>query len=347
MNSTDQPETRDAWEQQLKNLADEVELHANEATPYLDLSTFKLPEVQAASGPLDDHTRRNLLKHLGVVIGSQGTSRVRLEPTRKETLARTLAGAKALVQALALKVSGELAKEEVQAALAASGAEDWRVLRTLKTLEVVAGVRGRSGGIQTPSKTADEFAKAKEEFAVEEELPADAKAREHEAVYYPLAADALRAEDFEPSVTGVRQRGRGEWSTPDVVGYYVRASSALGIAILRVGTVEVKHRLSRSAIAEATAHRRFAHYSYVGVPEPFADLKAELREECVRCGIGLMCFKQNNSVAFQVFIEPVLNRADEELLEELLVSLNSEDGRPLADHVFTLLRSTSGQSLFR
>lgn len=312
---------------------------------YFDVGSLKLPDITTASGPLDERSRLNLLKQLGVVAGVQGTSRVWLVSTRHQTTPTIVAGTKDLLAALQ-EAGGELAKDQIEKI---GGAHSDAVVAVLKVLELIAGMKGRAGGVRLAARVADDLQAAEKSFAdsAKSAKPAPAEeAREHEAVYYPLAADALQIEGFQPTITGVRQRARGEWSTPDVVGYYVRVSKALAVPIVRIGTVEVKHRLSRSGIAEAVAHRRFAHYSYIAVPEPLMDVAPELREECIRSGIGLMCFKQRNSASFQLFIDPAPNRPDEELVDELLSSLSDDDDTILADRVGELVRIALGQALF-
>lgn len=314
---------------------------------YVDLSSLGLSELATDSGPLDERQRRQLLINLGVVGGAQGTSRVWIEKGAQTSLNTTLAGASAVLDELTKKE--QLSREELHTAISATGADETRVLNVLKALDLVAGAKGRNGGVKRADVAAKDFAAAETEIARAEdkERREPDKVSEHESIYYPAAADALRLEGFEATVTGVRQRGQGEWSTPDVVGYYVRPTAALIVPIVRVGTVEVKHRLSRAAIAEAAAQRRFAHYSYVAAAEVFADISAELREECVRAGIGLMCFRQRNSAGFSVFLEPMMNRPDEEAVEELLASLRAEDGLTFAEHILTEVRRGMGQQLFR
>jgi hypothetical protein len=180
---------------------------------YFELSSIGLPELDTPSGPLDERRRRQLLINLSIVGGAQGTSRVWMLKDGEQTSKTTIAGARAVIDALAKKE--QLTKEELSAAIAPSGADEARVISLLKGIDLVAGVRGRTGGIQWAHVAANEFAEAERKIAdvEKEDRKEEDEVRQHESVYYLAAADALRFEGFSVTITGVRQRARGEWSS--------------------------------------------------------------------------------------------------------------------------------------
>ncbi len=100
--------------------------------------------------------------------------------------------------------------------------------------------------------------------------------------------------------------------------------------IVRVATVEVKLELSRFAIAEACAHKRFAHYAYLAVPPAPADMDPVLVAELAGAGLGLICPRQRGSLTFHVYLEAQLNRPDEEDVEQLLQRFVTSDGRTMS-----------------
>lgn len=322
---------------------------------YFSLADLGLAGIEVLENE-DDKWRKDVLKAVGAIETVQGTSRVWIEESSQTRAQLVLGVARDVWKSISENEAGKLDWVEIQtAAKQADPSADEAILdravRILALLELTAGLQ-RKGGIKLVAQQAKDIADAEAEFEKKEaqaqtEQQQAKTEQEHEKVYYEPARDALIAQNFNAWVTGVRQIGRGEWSTPDVVGYYVTKCSTQIIPALRVGTVEVKHRLTRAAIAEAVAHRRFAHYSYVAVPIPFNELNGDLREECVRQGVGLMCYRQKNSASFQVYIDPVLHRPDEILVEQLLNDLKADDERTIGAHAFEEIRTCIGASLFK
>jgi hypothetical protein len=152
-----------------------------------------------------------------------------------------------------------------------------------------------------------------------------------EKAWYPFAEAVLAELNYETAIVGDQRSGGGEWGTPDVLGYYLVESTSGLIPIRRIAAVEVKFALTRAALAQANAYRRFAHYVFLAVAQCIADLPLDLRAECHAAGIGLMCRKQTNSPGLHLFSEPVFNPCDEEEVEELLRRSRDGANEVLAD----------------
>ncbi len=199
----------------------------------------------------------------------------------------------------------------------------------LRLLGLVAGVQ-RAGGIRVSPALLGPDAEVADEVAPDD---AEAGSETHEAQYYDAVASVLAQSGCSTTVTGRAQRGAGEWSTPDVVGWYVQPTQSLIVPVVRALSVEVKHELTRLGIAEAASHRRFAHYAYVAVPVARVDLDADLVAECQRQGVGLICPSQRGSRSFYVQFDPPFHRPDEEEVDALLASFRASTGEPLAEVV--------------
>lgn len=210
----------------------------------------------------------------------------------------------------------------------------------LKSLQLAGGIR-KAGGLQPYENIAAEAEEASRELdKVVDQIERDEQEEErHESVYYEPVADVLSKMGFATSVLGVRRRGVGQWSTPDVVGIQVREARYLVTPIVRIATVEVKHYLDRVGIAEAAAHRRFAHYSYLAVRTPLADLDPVLVTACLDNRIGLICPRNRQGLAFHVHSDPPIHHPDEEEVEWLLGSFRDEQERLLGEIVFEQVRA--------
>ena len=209
----------------------------------------------------------------------------------------------------------------------------------LKELGLAVGVR-RAGGLRRSDVAASDVVAA---LAKAKEAPQPAKPGEDvsgEHVYYEPCASLVESwEGYEVTILGRQQIGRGEWSTPDVVGLLVEEAPSLIVPIARVASVEVKLELSRLAIAEATAHKRFAHYAYVGVPQAPADMDPTLVTELVRAGLGLLCPRQRGSVTFHLYVDAAFNQPNEEEVEFFLSQFDSSPGVSMTKSVHDRVRA--------
>ncbi len=258
----------------------------------LDLSALASGSVLVPEAT-DAILRKAVLKALGAITvgrGAGGPAVLAANPV--ETARRVAEAAEHLWKKLA-STADKLTRANVEEERKAGGFAE-REYRAgeelLKLLQLAAGVRGAAGGVQPYVEFAKEAEQAQQELAKLETKAAEEAVVEarHESIYYEPVADALRrwGDDWAVTILGVRQRGIGEWSTPDVIAYAVRPAPVTIQPILRVATVEVKHALTRVGIAEAAAHRRFTHYSYVAAPVAPADVEPSLVTACIEQGIG-------------------------------------------------------------
>jgi len=292
-----------------------------------------VPAEAFAQGPelvpdrTSEQTRRQILRTLGVVdvkVGRGGPAKTALGAL--ESSQQILNAAREIWKRLE-NSSERVTKEQLEAdaeQVGLKGERTYAPADLLKQLGLAVGVQ-RAGGLRNAERAEREAVDAVD--AVEKRMASpspskedDSKEKEGEASYYELIASLLETseEDCEATVVGGEQVGRGEWSTPDVVAVSVMPAPSLVLPVVRIFTVEVKLRLSRVAIAEASAHKRFAHYAYVGVPQAAVDMPPWLIAELAASGLGLICPRQRGRLTFYVHLQPQLNRPDEEDVEELL-----------------------------
>lgn len=314
----------------------------------LDLSALSSGN-DLVPGATDAVLRKAVLKALGVItVGRGAGGPALLAPDAERIGTRSTDAARHLWKKLAAS-SAKLTRAEVEYERIAgnfSESEYRSGEELLKLLQLAAGVRGAAGGVQPYAELAKEAEQAQQELAKLETKAAQEAVEEatHESIYYEPVADALRrwGEEWAVAVLGVRQRGIGEWSTPDVIAYAVHPAPVTIQPILRVATVEVKHVLTRVAIAEAAAHRRFAHHSYVAAPVAPADIDPSLVTACIEQCVGLICPRQRGSLTFYVLFDPPLHRPDEEEVNFALQQFTDETGRELSRDIFERLRAGFG-----
>lgn len=291
--------------------------------------TATLPVTGSAF--LDDPTnRRQLLRSLGLVETRRGRGAPTWATDPGGAAERTLDAVDRICRALDGQervsnqaLEGLVPDEEVRS----------RAVMLLKALEMAVGIQ-RAGGLRRYAATQDEAqAQASAEAQVsaealprpEQPAPATRAEDTHERAYYDYVADKLDLEGWDVTITGVRQRRPGQWGTPDLVGFKVIEAPTLLAPIVRIVTVEVKHALDLTAISEAEAHQRFAHYSYLAVPQASSEISPALITELTRRGLGLICPRQRSSLSFFTHTEPPLHRPDEARVEELLADLRYQD----------------------
>ena len=305
----------------------------------LDLALLDAPLVQA----LEPAKPITLLGQLGVIELVRGPGVRAVRPAAKDDARRVLDAARKVLEQITSSMEKQLTRKQLSEAVPDDTVRDTAVW-LLKVLGLCTGLMGSGGGIQLSSKTNEEVRQAKAGPAPKQQPEPDTK---YESALYPFVANALAALEYRTIVTGVKQRGKGEWGTPDVVGYWVGRSRANILPVLRVATVEVKHELSRHGIAEARAHRRFAHHSFIAVPQPWSELMSDpLVLECIDSGLGLICTKQRESNSFHVHLDAPFWRPDELEVEEFLSQFNADDQSPLIDAVFTAMRTEIYPVLF-
>lgn len=310
----------------------------------LDLSELSDgPDILPGGTTLKE--RKDLLQALGVIEvtrGAGGPARFTPNPEGSAKLIASIAAA--TWQRSWADEKGYVGDDGIREVVQERGGDDalrGNAVSLLKQLQLVGGVR-RRGGIRRHEFLLAEAREAEAEILKADEQIEVGAEREstHESFYYEPAADALREDGFTVFITGVRRRRAGHWSTPDVVGYSLKPSRYLVQPIVRIATVEVKHVLDRSAIAEAAAHRRFAHYAFVAVPVSADDLSDDLVTACSAAQVGLICPRRRNSLRFAYHLVPPLHRPDEEDLEALLADLQDEDGTNVGELVSRQFRDT-------
>jgi predicted transcriptional regulator len=312
---------------------------------------------------LDDSVLKDkeaILKRLGVTVTVSRKARTYMVPDNADQSIERLIG-------MARNVWEKLSNSQgIIARLPELAENDWvEVKYFLSLLELGNGIQ-RSGDFASPKAAEEEVEKVVQELThesskVDKETQAvEQKKKNLERENYELFKDFLQnwirdeynsqeTIDFEVIISG-NQRGDSEWSTPDVTGVVVLRGSNIGIPIIRVFTIEVKFGLSLQAIAEAAAHRRFSHYSYVGVYPQHAwdeNMAAELKAELASAGIGLICPVTAKSATLYEFLRPQFHHPDEEVLDDFLGYFHSEreQGHSLGSRVRDWCRRAQGQIL--
>jgi len=288
----------------------------------------------------DFRLRKRLLRALGaieVTRGPGGPARLTATPRENAEAVRHLA--ESLWSHLAKR--GTANPEEIATRVGDEGRVEIAegAVWLLKELQLASGIQ-RAGGLRLYRDFLAELAEAEVSLTREEEQSTALEGQEalHQKVYCETAALALKELGFSPTILGVRQRAAGRWNTPDVVGHYVLRSQSIVVPVLRVATVEVKHRLCRIAIAEAESHKRFAHYAYVAVPTLFSMLDRPSVTECIEKGLGVIAPNVKGG-PFEVKIEASFNRADEEEVDAMLSWFRDEQDTPLKDLVSRDIRA--------
>lgn len=322
----------------------EVALSAEkDADGVLDLTALENGD-EIVAGATDAAMRKRILRALGVITVTRGqggpatlTNNPRAAAASVAKLSRELWGE--------LSSSGTLPREAIARRRVEAGAEEAvdGAVWLLKELLLAAGVQ-RAGGLRLYGDFLKDLQAAEEEIeklregdAEREEKEAEEEAS-HEKVYYDPAAAALIDLGFSASVVGVRHRAAGAWNTPDVIGFYVHRSRSIVVPVVRVATVEVKHSLTRHAIAEAESHKRLGHFSYVCVPSPFLELPKDLVTECVEKGLGIICPRRKGQ-QFIVHIDAPLHRPDEEDVDLMLSNFTDDQGVALSERVSREVRT--------
>lgn len=284
-----------------------------------------------------------LLGQLGVIELVPGRGLRTVSPTAREDANRIIGASQKMLEQISKALDKQLNRKQLSEVIEDDATRDsasW----LLKVLGLCTALMGPAGGLQLSSKASEQVSEAKVEPPAKPTGEPDTK---YESALYPFVANALAALEYNTIITGVKQRGKGEWGTPDVVGYWVGSSKANILPVLRVATVEVKRELSRFGIAEARAHRRFAHYSYIAVPQPWSDLMNDpLIMECRDAGLGLICTKQKDSNAFHVHLDAPFHRPDELEVEEFLSQFSADDESPLLEAVYATMRAEMYPILF-
>lgn len=83
--------------------------------------------------------------------------------------------------------------------------------------------------------------------------------------------------------------------------------------------------LTLEGVAEAVAHRRFAHNCYVMTPESWLEIDDSLKNECAVHGIGVISPSRKNRHTFRIQIEAQLHRPDETEIDALLRDIRLPD----------------------
>lgn len=102
----------------------------------------------------------------------------------------------------------------------------------------------------------------------------------------------------------------GEYMTPDVVGYHILKAESLQRCVVRAYSVEVKLALNLTAVAEAEAHRRFAHFVYLLAPQSFLEIDPVVKLAAAAKGIGIMSRVDNAKKEIYIQLESALHAPD-------------------------------------
>lgn len=282
--------------------------------------TDLVPEAWQSEGRLE--LARPLLVAVNILVTWRGSPRVsRGVGSREPIFSTVLKNAGTVITALRAAPDHSLTKSEC-AALLTDEDQYYVVANMLKLLGIAQGKQGQRGGLLLPVVDAMPQPPRPPPSTAQQDGPSGRE----EVALYPAAETFLTSqivgEESEARITGGQMVRAGIWNNPDVVGYKIEPCHSHEAAVVRLSTVEVKLRLDRQGIAEATSHLRFAHYAWLAVPVARSSLETpqmqELVRECVDAGIGLACYRQSDSTTFYAHLPPRFASPDLVQVDQLL-----------------------------
>ncbi len=297
------------------------------------------------AGVPESLTIDRVLRALGIIIGVKGTSRIRIAEfdveKKQQELERFEGAIEKIISELDSAENGTLSRQQVVAILAGFSLSDesyYHILGIMSLLGLATSAgRSRTGGFQKSHQEQDDGELEKAEKIIGEAPPKSKseKENEHEEVLYPAAADFLSQLNYQAIILGRKRRLAGEWNTPDIAGYRVRTFHLCGVPDIQTVTIEVKWSISKQAIAEATSHQRFAHYSYLLVRQDINSISVDLREDLITQGLGLIALINKE---YAIIIPPKYTGADLESVDDFLNAVLSEEERKgihdeMANHI--------------
>lgn len=234
-----------------------------------------------------------------------------------------------------------LAKKDIICIFSDNDVEDSKYndyIKILSLLNIATSTgRGKYGGIKLYDKETEKQGINEVEKFIEN---AEGKKKEklkkrHEPDLYPAAAKFVTSLGYAAIILGgVRVvKGKGNWNTPDIVGYNIVDYSVLGGADLEIISVEVKWDLTKYAIAEANSHQRLAHKTFIMVKQKYNDIRKSLIEELIHKGLGLIC---SDIDEYRIVLPPKRNIIDKTELNEFLeIVLDEKDVKSIKEQIAT------------
>lgn len=341
--------------EKLLNIWDSTTISENDDQGWFNFSTAT-DHTDLNESEIDPGTLKNILLLLRKIEtpGVRGDQRVRKQSSDDTKPYAELAIAAAKNVLASLHDGNGPLKPEHMAPIVQQTGLSYDDIDTVKKLLSTLGhiqLTRRSGAVSLPQSGDDSVVP---DTAVSDS--ASARTTDRESKLYQSAYQVIyeklnfyenqfnvRTVDFRVGITGgnggiLRKNGSattrsGKYLTPDVVAYHIVASESALYPVLRVYTVEVKLVLTLEGVAEAVAHRRFAHNCYVMTPEPWLEIDDSLKNECAKHGIGIISPSKQNSRTFRIQIEAHLNRPDETEIDALLRDIRLPDENEPANKI--------------
>lgn len=274
----------------------------------------------------------NVLTTIGAIRTVSGTNRIYLRPSlvEKDQLGMLLDKLGITLHSIYDKLyqspEQTLSRSEVVRIIQDNNDEEEfysTFVSLLSSLDLVTSAgKGRNGGIKIYNREQDqeeiEHAEQKLAQQKQQEIPDTERIRTEkitEASLYPSAEKLLTDLGYQPSITGFNRRLPGEWNTPDVIGYKITRFESIGGAEIEVVTVEVKWRLSKSAIAETMSHQKLSHQSYLMVHQPFDETIQSYLPELMDKGIGLICKSEDT---YRIYLPASRNHTHTKSINDFL-----------------------------
>lgn len=247
-----------------------------------------------------------ILSLVGAIRTTQGTSKVYFEEIDVDKVEDEIDSLKAVIKdligSLRNSIDKSVKKTEVVSILEQhkfTESDYYQIVSLLSQNNIATSAgKGRMGGIQLyeEDQQTEEIEKAVKEIQEETGEGKERKETEREDVLYPSASKLVSDLGYQAVVLGVVRRLRGEWNTPDLIGYKINKLSVLGGAEVEVISVEVKWSISKYAIAEANSHQKSVNKSYLMVYQELEKIDEIYLSEMLEKGIGLICLKSGKPV---------------------------------------------------
>lgn len=245
-----------------------------------------------------------VLTIVGAIKKVQGTDKIYQTVENREDIKSKLNTLKETLINIQVDLDSEseLSKADVRDILESNGLDAdlyYIITAILSHLNIaISAGKGRLGGIKLYNKAESEkeIRDAEDEInKVKDPKELSESEEKHEKVLYEPASKVISDEGYSAVILGVNRRLKGEWNTPDVIGYKIVPYQTIGGCFLEIITVEAKWSLNKQAIAETSSHQKFSHKSYLMVNQSYDEIESSsLIRDLVDKGLGLICKDASN-----------------------------------------------------
>lgn len=150
-----------------------------------------------------------------------------------------------------------------------------------------------------------------------------------EAFYDKFAEYLVGLDECTSAISLGGKRFQDKWGTPDVFGLYKFSDIDPIKPPIEIVSAEIKSDTNQliSAFGQACAYKLFSHKVYLVVPKNAAEDIARLEFLCLRFGIGLILFDNENSKdpKFEIRTRAIKSEPDYFYVNEYLKKLKEEE----------------------